>query len=410
MGWAEDAIWWHCYPLGFVGAEKRGIEQVQHRLGQLEGWLDYLVELGANGLLLAPIFASVSHGYDTLDHYRIDPRLGDAADFARLIAAAKQRGIRVALDGVFNHVSDQHEIVKAALAGGPNSEAGAWIKWVGEYPRGFEGNLDLIELNLENAKVQAWVAAVMNYWLEQGIDAWRLDAAYAPGPEVWRPITQAVRAQHSEAWLLGEVIHGDYPEFVELSGFDSVTEYELWKSIWSSLNERNFFELDWTLRRHAQFVADFKPLNFISNHDVTRIASKLTEPRHLPLAHALLLLLPGIPSIYAGDEQSFTGEKTDGPTGDDAVRPPFPATPQELVPYGKQTYDLDRELIHLRRSNPWLVGAELTVREVTNESIAIDLVGAEHQLTLALNASTGALELPGVNGPLLTPACSWRLG
>lgn len=410
MSWAKDAIWWHCYPLGFVGAEKQRVERVEHRLPQLINWLDYLLELGANGLLLAPIFASASHGYDTLDHFQIDPRLGDQDDFAELITAAQQRGIRVCLDGVFNHVSDQHQIVRDALAGGPDSAAGAWIKWVGEYPRGFEGNLDLIELNLDHPEVQAWVAEVMCHWLDLGVDAWRLDAAYAPGPQAWRPITDRVRQQHPQAWLLGEVIHGDYPEFVATSGVDSITEYELWKAIWSSLNELNLFELDWTLRRHAAFVADFSPLNFISNHDVTRIATKLVDPRHLPLAHALLLLLPGIPSIYAGDEQAFTGEKTDGPTGDDAVRPPFPAMPQELLSFGQETHDLVRHLIHLRRSNPWLATAELAVREVTNETIAIDLVGVESQLTLALNAGAVLARLPGVNGSQLVEPFSWQLG
>jgi len=255
MGWVDTVIWWHCYPLRFVDAEPEAVEVVEHRLWRLTNWLDYVVGLGANGMLLAPVFASRSHGYDTLDHYRIDPRLGDEADFGELVWKAKERGVRLLLDGVFNHVSAEHEIVARALAGGPASEAGGWIRWVGEYPRGFEGNLDLVELNLANPAVQDYVVGVMNHWLDRGVDGWRLDAAYAAGPDAWRPILERVRQAHPDAWILAEVIHGDYVDFAARSGVDSVTEYELWKSTWSSLNDHNFHELAWTLTRHAQFAS-----------------------------------------------------------------------------------------------------------------------------------------------------------
>ncbi len=410
MSWTDGTIWWHCYPLGFVGAEREAIDHVEHRLWRLTNWLDYVIELGANGLLLGPVFASRTHGYDTLDHYRIDPRLGDSADFAELVGQAKRRGIRVLLDGVFNHVSHEHEIVRRALDGGPQSEAGSWIRWVGEYPRGFEGNLDLVELNLDHPAVQDYVVDVMNHWLDLGIDGWRLDAAYAPGPDAWRPIVARVRAAHADAWILGEVIHGDYPDFVARSGVDSLTEYELWKAVWSSLNDRNFHELAWTLGRHAQFAGRFRPLNFIGNHDTTRIATKLTDPRDLPLAHALLLLLPGVPSIYAGDEQGFTGEKTDGPGGDDAVRPAFPEDPSGLAEFGRQTYELERRLIHLRRTHPWLAWAGMSVGAVTSDAIAIDLDGGAQRLTLGLNAADEPVDLPGVNGPLRVGPHAWVLG
>ncbi len=409
MDWADSVIWWHCYPLRFVDAEQEAIEKVEHRLGQLVDWLDYVVELGANGLLLAPVFASRTHGYDTLDHFRIDPRLGDNADFTQLVAAAKARGVRLLLDGVFNHVSHEHEIVRRALAGGPGSADGAWIRWVGEFPRGFEGNLDLVELDLTHPPVQDYVVEVMTHWLDAGADGWRLDAAYAPGPDAWRPIVERVRAVYPDAWLLAEVIHGDYVDFVTRSGVDSVTEYELWKAIWSSLNDGNFHELAWTLGRHAEFAAAFRPLVFIGNHDTTRIASKLVEARDLPLATALLLLLPGVPAIYAGDEQGFTAEKTDGPSGDDAVRPPFPATPDGLAAFGRDVHDLYRRLVHLRRLHPWLVTATASVAEVSDETIAIDLAGDGGRLTLGLNASDVTVDLPGANGPLRVDPHAWAL-
>ncbi|HEX2856396.1 MAG TPA: alpha-amylase family glycosyl hydrolase [Propionibacteriaceae bacterium] len=409
-GWADSVIWWHCYPLRFVDAEGTAIDHVEHRLGRLAAWLDYVITLGANGMLLAPVFASRGHGYDTLDHFRIDPRLGDDADFDALVAEAHRRGVRLLLDGVFNHVSEDHEIVRRARAVGPGSDAGAWIRWVGEYPRGFEGNLDLVELDLSHPPVQDYVVEVMSHWLDRGIDGWRLDAAYAQGPDVWRPILDRVRAAHPDAWFLAEVIHGDYADFAARSGVDSVTQYELWKAVWSSLNDHNLHELAWTLTRHARFAETFRPLVFVGNHDTTRIASRLSDPRHLPLAAALLLLVPGVPAIYAGDEQGFTGEKTDGPSGDDAVRPPFPDTPAGLAPFGEPTFHAHQRLIHLRRTHPWLTSARLRVGEVTNETIAIDLAGDAGELTLALNLTDAPAEVPGVHGPLRVDAHDWALG
>ena len=385
MDWTANVIWWHVYPLGFVGAERTASREVQHRLPQLSNWLDYVIRLGANGLLLAPVFASASHGYDTLDHYRIDPRLGDDADFDALLAACHSRGIQVCLDGVFNHLAADHPIVQRAVAAGPDSDDGRWIRWVDGYPRNFEGHNRLVELDLAQPVVADYIADVMTHWLRRGVDAWRLDAAYTQGASVWTPILARVKAEFGDSWVFAEVIHGDYAEFVRTSGVDSVTQYELWHAIWDSLNDGNFFSLDWTLKRHREFCEEFRPQTFIGNHDVTRIASKLTDPRHVELAAALLMLLPGIPSIYAGDEQGFTGEKEEHHYGDDAVRPPFPGEPSELLPFGEATHATYVELIGLRRRHPWLVDADLTTSEVTNTSIAIHLAKDEHRLTLRVN-------------------------
>lgn len=390
MDWTASVIWWHCYPLRFVDAETEAIEGIAHRLGHLTNWLDYIVGIGANGLLLAPVFASATHGYDTLDHYRVDPRLGDEADLQQLFDSARSRGIRVALDGVFNHVGRDHPIAQQAIADGPGSAAGAWIRWVGEYPRVFEGHEGLVELDLHHAPVQDYVVDVMTHWLDRGIDAWRLDAAYAAGPDAWRPIVDRVKAAHPSCWIVAEVIHGDYADFVARSGVDSVTQYELWKAIWSSLNDRNFHELAWSLQRQSDLA--FRPLTFLGNHDVTRIATQLNDPRNLGLAVALLFLLPGIPSIYAGDEQGFTGSKTGGSRGDDAVRPPFPASPEGLSTLGEPVLNTYRHAIHLRRSNPWLVDADVSVLSVTNDTVRLELRGQHEVRQLLLNVGDGQWE------------------
>ena len=401
MDWVSSVIWWHCYPLRFVGAETWADEladgHVEHRLGRIAGWLDYLLDLGANGLMLAPIFASTSHGYDTLDYFRVDPRLGDLDDVDELVGHCRERGIRVCLDGVFNHVSQDHEIVRRALAEGPDSEPGRWVTWDNGYTIGFEGNLDLVELNFAHPPVVDYVVDVMCFWLDRGVDGWRLDAAFAPGGAAWRPIIDRVRAAHPDAWIVAELIKGGYPEFVAESGVDSVTQYELWKAIWSSLNEQNLHELEWTLKRHAEFSASFRSQTFLGNHDQTRIATLLKDLRNLPLAVAILMVVPGVPTIYAGDEQAFTGAKLDQPRGDDPVRPPFPETPAELLPFGAETLAVYQDLVRVRREHPWLVDAGLSTSDVSDTTMTIHVSSREgEQLSLALNAGDERADVGGV--------------
>ncbi len=411
MSWASEAIFWHLYPLRFVDAEAAAIDHVEHRLWRITNYLDYAIALGANGLLLAPMFASATHGYDTLDHLTIDPRLGDDADFDDLLWKAHERGFKVVLDGVFNHLDRSHALVQRALASGPGTPDGDWIRWSGDYPYCFEGSENLVELNLANPAVQGYVADAMNHWLDRGIDGWRLDAAYAAGAESWTPIVRRVRARHPDAWLLGEVLHGDYAAFVAASGVDTVTQYELWKAIWSSLNDANLYELAHALKRHDEMLETFLPQTFVGNHDVTRIATQLTDPRDVELAAALLLLLPGTPSIYAGDEQGFTGEKVHAPNGDDAVRPPFPIDPSGLAPFGRDVLDTYRHLISVRRQNPWIATARVEVCDLSNTAMTVALTGRDGQrATLALNCGNSPVQLPGAHGPLRVGAHSWQLG
>ena len=221
---------------------------------------------------------------------------GEAAVDA-LIAACRDRGIRVLFDGVFNHAGRDFPPVRDALAGGADSAAGRWIHWSDGWPVFFEGHDTLVALDHRSVEVQDFVTEVMLHWLERGIDGWRLDAAYAVPPEFWAAVLPRVRERFPDAWFVGEMIHGEYGDYVARSGLDSVTQYELWKAIWSSLTERNFWELDWTLGRHRDLVAALDPLTFPGNHDVTRVASQIADPRHVPHAVALLLFLPGVPSI-----------------------------------------------------------------------------------------------------------------
>ena len=356
----DRTIWWHVYPLAALGAPIRSEHDTAHRLRNLEPWLDYLVELGCNGLLLGPIFASATHGYDTLDHLRIDARLGDDSDFAWLIDECSSRGINLMLDGVFNHVARTHPWVADGLAGDTD----------------WEGHGELATLHHSDPRVRDAVVDIMCHWLRRGIAGWRLDVAYAVPPEFWREVLGRVREEFPDAMFLGEVIHGDYAAIARDGTLDAVTQYELWKAIWSSLVDTNFWELAHALERHP---ADLLTNTFIGNHDVDRIASTVGEDK-LVLAAAVLMTAPGMPSIYYGDEQGFTGVRGESWSADDAVRPALPASPGELSPLGGWIFTEYQKLIGVRRRHAWLTRARVEVLDKTNETISFACSDGEHSL------------------------------
>ena len=395
--WVQHAMWWHVYPLGFVGAEPDALPDGSdpvHRLQHLTAWLDYVVQMGLSGIMLGPVFASQTHGYDTIDHLRIDPRLGDEPDLDELVAQAHARGLRVVLDGVFNHVGRGFPAFQQVLAEGPGGEKDAWfhLTWpdgatAGDEPGyvDFEGHHALVTLNHGEPAVVDHVAEVMNHWLDRGIDGWRLDAAYAVPSAFWAAVLPRVRSAHPDAYVFGEVLHGDYAEAVREAGFDAVTQYELWKATWSSINDANFFELSWALERHNGFLDVFVPVTFVGNHDVTRIASRITDPRHLVHALVLLFTVGGTPTVYAGDEQGLAGVKEERAGGDDAVRPAFPAQPTELAAGGWDLYHLHEELIALRRRHPWLHRARTEVLTCSNTRLVYVVTAGDESLLVALS-------------------------
>jgi len=433
--WADHAVVWHVYPLGFTGAERAAVpgqEPARRRLGQLTAWLDYAVELGCNGLLLGPIFASHTHGYDTVDHFRIDPRLGDEDDFDALVCAAGQRGMRLILDGVFNHVGRGFPAFRAAVNGGPGTPAARWFKRDhGGGFAAFEGHHHLVELDHDEPAVLGYVIEVMNHWLGRGAGGWRLDAAYAVPPSFWGKALPVVRESFPDAWFLGEMIHGDYAAYAAESGLDSITQYEVWKAIWSSLNDRNFHELDHALRRHNDFLDGVHAQIFAGNHDVTRLATVLNDDRHFGHALAVLFCVGGVPSVYYGDEQAFRGRKEHREGGDDEIRPCFPSSPADLLPDGWRCYRLHQRLIGFRRRHPWLVHARTVTEHLVPSAIALRAVSSADssdsgkQILLLLNAGdkpyrfpldAGSLAIaetaePGVvpDDPLLVPAHSWTI-
>lgn len=389
---SHNDILWHIYPLGFAGATIH--DPTPDRVGdfftRIDPWLDYARDLGVTTIQLGPIFAASTHGYDTLDHFTIDPRLGTNDDFASFVAACASRELKIVLDGVFNHLSRDHHIVRAAQQEGYRGEHAEWIRLAWDHdgnphPYTFEGHSGLVTLNHESERVRQYSVDALCHWLERGIDGWRLDAAYAVPESFWANVLPRVRQHYPAAQFIGEVIHGEYAAIVNRSTLDTVTQYELWKAIWSSLKDDNFFELQWTLDRHNTLLNTMTPHTFISNHDVTRIASQVGQDKAV-LAAAILMTVGGSPSIYYGDEQGFTGVKEQRSGGDDAVRPAFPTTPEDLSPLGGWIHDVYRQLIEIRRERDWIPYARTATLELTttryryrvdapdgNDSLTVDL-------------------------------------
>jgi glycosidase len=215
----------------------------------------------------------------------------------------------------------------------------------------------------------------------------------------WAAVLPTVRQEFGEAWIVGEMIHGDYARYVEESGIDSVTQYELWHAIWSGLDKRNLFELDWTLRRHRDLLEHVVPLTFLSNHDVSRVGSQIRDRRHLTHAVALLGFLPGVPSVYYGDEFGLEAVKEQRPGGDDAVRPELPGDRGHFVNPHREVEAVYRQVIGLRRRNAWLVDAVVTTAEVANEHLVVHATARHNpgsRLSLVLNLADRPYAAPGL--------------
>ncbi|WEV73325.1 alpha-amylase family glycosyl hydrolase [Bifidobacterium sp. ESL0798] len=237
----------------------------------------------------------------------------------------------------------------------------------------FEGHAILPAFNHDAPRVAALVTDVMTHWMRRGVDAWRLDAATTVPTSFWATVLPRVRREIPDAWFMGEAIQSDYPQFVHDSTVDTVTQYELWKAIWSSLKDGNFFELDWCLKRHDAFLDTFIPQTFIGNHDVTRIASQIQDEEKLALAAVILFTVGGTPSVYYGDERAMSGDKTDGVGGDDIVRPEYPETPENLASDGEWMYRLTGQLAAIRSSRPWMIDATTEPTLLENRHYAYDV-------------------------------------
>jgi cyclomaltodextrinase / maltogenic alpha-amylase / neopullulanase len=407
-GWGPDAVFYHVYPLGLCGAPATndGTGPAVPRLARLHDWIDHWCTLGVNALYLGPLFESSTHGYDTTDYFHVDRRLGDDETLASLVAACHRRGIRVILDGVFHHVGRGFWGFRELRTGGMASPHRDWFAGVDfsrPSPLGdafsydtWRGHHELVKLALDHRPVRDHLLDAVRHWFARyDIDGLRLDVAESIKPDFLRELAGVCRGLRPDCWLLGEMIHGDYSRLANPEMLDSATNYEAYKGLWSSHEDRNYFEIAHTLER--QFGPDGRyrglPLYaFADNHDVTRVASRLSDPGHLYPLHVLLFTMPGVPSIYYGSEWGLSGVKR-GP--DDA--PLRPAIDRPTPPADAQHPELAAaitRLAHLRRDSTALRRGDYRTLHIASEQLAFARTSGDETMIVTVNASHARAAIP----------------
>ena len=330
MAWYDEAVFYHIYPLGLAGAPKQNdYGEPVHRLNTLLPWVDHIKEIGGSALYIGPLFESVGHGYETTDYKKLDSRLGTNEDLTAFVAYCHEQGIKVIFDGVFNHTGRDFFAFKDIQANRENSQYKDWycnVNFWGnnEYNDGFSydnwgGYNLLVKLNQKNPAVVDYICDVIRFWVSEfDVDGIRLDAADVLDFDFMKALRRTANEVKRDFWLMGEVIHGDYSRWVNGETLHSVTNYTLHKALYSGHNDHNYFEIAHTVRR-LQNMGTLKLYNFVDNHDVERIYTKLTNKAHFAPVHVLLYTLPGVPSIYYGSEFGIEGRKEYG--SDDSLRP-----------------------------------------------------------------------------------------
>ena len=328
--WYNEAVFYHIYPLGLTGAPKQNeYGEPVHRLNTLLPWIDHIKEIGCTALYIGPLFESVGHGYETTDYRKLDSRLGDNEDLKNFVATCHEKGIKVIFDGVFNHTGRDFFAFKDIQEKRQNSPYVNWycnVNFSGntEYNDGFSyenwgGYNLLVKLNQRNPDVQNYICDVIRFWVSEfDVDGIRLDAADVLDFDFMKQLRRTAEEVKPDFWLMGEVIHGDYSRWVNGSTLHSVTNYALHKALYSGHNDHNYFEIAHTVK-YLQNMGDLDLYNFVDNHDVERIYTKLSNKAHFAPVHVLLYTLPGVPSIYYGSEFGIEGRKER--TSDDSLRP-----------------------------------------------------------------------------------------
>lgn len=392
--WAYNSVFYQIYPIGFCGAPVHNDGECVPRIRKLLDWSEYLKDLGVDSILLNPIFESDNHGYDTRDFRSIDCRLGTNADFAEVCKNLHAHGVKIVLDGVFNHVgrgfwafkdvqekkwdSPYKDWFHISFDGNSSYNDGFWYE-------GWEGHFELVKLNLQNPAVVDYLLDCVRFWVNEfDIDGLRLDVAYSLDHHFMRRLRAFVQELKPDFALIGEVLFGDYNIIVNDEMLHSCTNYECYKGIFSSFNSMNLFEIAHSL--HRQFGGDpwciyrgKHLMTFVDNHDVTRLASILTNKDHIPLAYGLLLGMPGIPCLYYGSEWGEEGVKA--PDNDYALRPCFEAPqPNDLTEYIKL-------LIRTRQNCDALCNGTYRNVVIQNHQLVFERSSNGQRVMVAINAS-----------------------
>ena len=410
MSWYNEAIFYHIYPLGLTGAPKENDYGTPvHRLNTLLPWIDHIKEIGCTALYIGPLFESVGHGYETTDYKKLDSRLGTNEDLTNFVKACHEKGIRVIFDGVFNHTGRDFFAFKDIQK---NREHSPYVNWYcnvnfggnTEYNDGFSyenwgGYNLLVKLNQRNPEVQNYICDVIRFWVSEfDIDGIRLDAADVLDFDFMRILRHTADEVKKDFWLMGEVIHGDYSRWVNGQTLHSVTNYALHKALYSGHNDHNYFEIAHTVK-YLQNMGDLDLYNFVDNHDVERIHTKLQNKAHFAPVHVLLYTLPGVPSIYYGSEFGIDGKKEK--FSDASLRPALDLNDYADAATKNPCTTLIAALGKVRQGTPALSYGSYAELALTNRQFAFarDLEGIRVIVTVNNDDSDAEMNLPTGSAP-----------
>ena len=396
--WAFESVFYQIYPLGFCGAPEENDGITVPRIKKVLEWIPHFKRLHIGAVYFCPVFQSDRHGYDTRDYRELDCRLGTKVDFKEVCDALHQNGIKVVLDGVFNHVGRGFWAFQDVLQNRENSPYKDWFYLNfggnsnyndGLWYEGWEGHFELVKLNLQNPAVADYLLQSVEGWVKEfDIDGLRLDVAYSLDENFLRRLRSFCDGLKPDFFLLGEMLHGDYNRLMNGEMLHSATNYECYKGLYSAFNSKNLFEIahsllrqfgpeQWTLYKGQHL------LSFVDNHDVTRIASILVNEAHLPLLYALIFTMPGIPCLYYGSEWGAEGRKEDG---DNALRPSFE------VPQWTGLTDFIAKLSEIKAGEKALCYGDFNKVLLTNEQFIFERQADGERILVALNAADSAFD------------------
>ncbi len=395
--WADESVFYQIYPLGMCGAPHENDGRLEHRIRRVLDFIPHLQKLGVNAVLFNPLFESDAHGYDTRDYRKVDVRLGTNEDLKEVCDALHKAGMKVIFDGVFNHVgrgffgfrdvqekkwdSEYKNWFNISFDGNDAYNDGFWYE-------GWEGHYELVKLNLRNEATVQYLLDTVKFWTEEfGIDGLRLDVAYCLDKDFLRRLKGFCSGLKSDFFLVGEILGGDYRTVCGNGLCDSATNYECYKGLYSSFNSMNMFEIIHSLIR--QFGSDpwtlyrgYHLFTFVDNHDVTRVASILQNPAHLPLIYALAFGMPGIPCIYYGSEWGIRGDKKDG---DWALRP------ETAAPEWNELTDWISKLTAAKKGSEALNYGDFRSVLLTNRQCIFERKSEHERVLVAINADTARI-------------------
>lgn len=389
--WYNESVIYQIYPLGFCGAPKFNDGVPKSRILKVAGITDHLVKLGVNAVYFCPVFESAAHGYDTSDFSKIDVRLGTNEDFKFVCDKLHENGIRVILDGVFNHVGREFFAFKDVREKKWDSPYKDWfyINFDGNssyndgfWYEGWEGHYELVKLNLDNPQVKNYLFGCIGEWIDYfDIDGLRLDVAYMLNRQFMRELNSFCLAKKNDFFLAGEMIHGNYREIVCDGMLHSATNYECYKGIYSSFNSMNMFEIGHSLRNRfgSEDWCAYRGLHligFVDNHDVTRLASVLSNKNHIIPAYGILFAMPGIPCIYYGSEWGIEGRKEDG---DDALRPEID------TPQFNEISEFISTASRIHRESKALCYGNFNILHMTNRQLVFERVCDDERIIVLIN-------------------------